>query len=289
MTSPAASISKQFIVGAGAKPPVAKYEASAPMSLENHPLVPPTTYHYLRLDWWGGARIVAAPSESPPGLYQETSEPTCNPFASVCTKLAGLGSSTARWSWSYSELADSLESPSASPVRLIRSTGSTTFALLEGLDDSADFGDTKEIIDIQSEGKFTWTNITFLVDSDPRVRSSAWFSTTSTFTKPDDPSRRALLWKANGLNPWWSGQRTLDDFDNVRYSCITANCSRDITLTRIFDNTIVAKFTLPRKFSWGLLGMLQVLEPVPEGLLDLIFCAMYIKYLRDEVSRSFPI
>lgn len=139
--------------------------------------------------------------------------------------------------------------------------------MLEESGDWSEFGDEKGIIDFEIE---------------------AWFGTTSTFTKTDDLAKRALLWKANGLNPWWSSQRTLDDFDNVRYSCNTAACSGTITLTRLSDDSIMARFILPNKFIWGVLGTLQVLEPVPEDLLELIFCAIYVKYLRDEVSTSFP-
>ncbi|KAG8904518.1 hypothetical protein FRC01_008692 [Tulasnella sp. 417] len=167
--------------------------------------------------------------------------------------LPGLGSSTDGWIESDSELAEALDAPSASPIRLIRNTGGYTFALLEGLEDSAE-----------------------IINADPRVHSSALFKSTSTFAKADDPSRGALLWKANGLNPWWSRQRTLDDFDNVRYSCITATCSGNITLTRLSDDKIVARFTYP-KLSRNILGIVQVLEPVSEELLDLIFCAMYVK------------
>ncbi|KAG8920650.1 hypothetical protein FRC00_009714 [Tulasnella sp. 408] len=112
--------------------------------------------------------------------------------------------------------------------------------MLEESGDWSEFGDEKGIIDIQIE---------------------TWFGTTSTFTKTDDLANRALLWKANGLNPWWS---------------------------RLSDDRIMARFILPNKFIWGVLGMLQVLEPVSEDLLELIFCAMYVKYLRDEVSNSFP-
>lgn len=67
----------------------------------------------------------------------------------------------------------------------------------------------------------------------------------------------------------------------------------------------MARFILPNKFIWGLLvsvpisrapllgaytcaqGMLQVLEPVPEDLLELVFCAMYVKHLCDDASSTF--
>ncbi|KAG9034658.1 hypothetical protein FS837_002162 [Tulasnella sp. UAMH 9824] len=115
-----------------------------------------------------------------------------------------------------------------------------------------------------------------------------WFGTTSTFTETDDLAKRALLWKVNGLNPWWSRElsTTSTMFGIPALQRLAQEPSRH--LTRLSDDTIMARFILPNKFIWGVLGMLQVLEPVPEYLLELIFCAMYVKYLRDEVPNSFP-
>lgn len=237
------------------------------MSLEQ-PLVPPAAYYYLRSGWWGGARIVAVPPDDPPSnrnqetspLISNDSEPSCNPFTTMCEKL-GCGSGTDGWIGSYF----ASDPPSTSPTHFIQRKGATTFTLVEGSGDQSKSRDAEGSIDFQIE---------------------ACFGTTSTFIRTNDPSRRALLWKADGLNPWWSTQRTLDDFENVRYSCHTEFCSESITLTRLSDNTVVARFTRARfKFTWGLIGMLQILEPVPEELLDLILCAIYAKFLLDEGRR----
>ncbi|KAG9023433.1 hypothetical protein FS837_005814, partial [Tulasnella sp. UAMH 9824] len=51
----------------------------------------------------------------------------------------------------------------------------------------------------------------------------------STYTQTDGASQHAIMQRVEGLNPWWSIQRTLEDFKGVRYSCRTDHWTGDIT------------------------------------------------------------
>ncbi|KAG8891300.1 hypothetical protein FRC00_013948, partial [Tulasnella sp. 408] len=138
MTSPPAYASTQFAWSSGMRPPITKYGATASMSKEQ-PLVPPATYDYLRSGWWGGARIVAVPpDESPSNRDQETSplisdasDPTCNPFTSLCERL-GSGLWTDGWLKSSFGITGASDPPSTSPAYLIQRKGVKTFTLVEG-------------------------------------------------------------------------------------------------------------------------------------------------------------
>ncbi|KAG8904519.1 hypothetical protein FRC01_008693 [Tulasnella sp. 417] len=237
---------------------------------KEEPLVPPATYHYIRSGWWGSARIVTAPpDESPSNRNQETSplisdvsEPACNPFTTLCERLG-----------CYFGITDVSDPPSDSPTHWIQRKGVKTFTLVEGPGDRPESRDGEGTIDFEIEGKLTWAKKILVVWDDIDL-----YQDKGTF-----PAGAVV----EGQRPKSVVEhRTLDDFDNVRYSCHTAFCTGDITLTRLLDNTVIARFIRARfKFTWGLIAMLQILEPVPEELLDLIFCAIYAKYLLDEERR----
>ncbi|KIO26582.1 hypothetical protein M407DRAFT_243682 [Tulasnella calospora MUT 4182] len=233
------------------------------------PLIPPTTYQLQHEGCNNNARVWALPSSSSFRNSQKKSSslitdasPTFNPIATMFRRSAPdskdvLGGGE----FPGFNVIDPVETP---PTHCIRKVTGRTYALFEGPGDQGEYSHARKIMDFQTETCKT---------------------SVSTYTQTEGASQHAIMQRVEGLNPWWSIQRTLEDFHGVRYSCRTDHWTGDITLTRLFDQTVIAKFIRAR-FSWTGIGMLHVLEPLQQDLLDLVLSSIYIKYLCDRQRRQ---
>ncbi|KAG8851216.1 hypothetical protein FRB96_009419 [Tulasnella sp. 330] len=89
--------------------------------------------------------------------------------------------------------------------------------------------------------------------------------------------------KGPGGEPFWSCNRSFDDFDGVHYK-IETTFFCDFTITRTDDGVPVARF-IRTKFSWSELGKLTILVPTPPALLHLLLSTTHMKYLQDRKRR----
>ncbi|KIO26579.1 hypothetical protein M407DRAFT_243681 [Tulasnella calospora MUT 4182] len=233
------------------------------------PFIPPATYQLQRDGWGSNARIWALSPSSSLNYSQRTSSslitddsPTFNPIAAMFRRSAS-DSKDALGGGEFPgfHVIDPVVTP---PTHCIRKVTGRTYALYEGPGDHDEYSHARKVMDFQTE---------------------ACFGTTSTYTQTDGASQHAIMQQVKGLNPWWSIQRTLDDYEGVSYSCRTDHWTGDITLTRLFDQTIIAKF-IRAKFTWTGIGMLHILEPLQQDLLDLVLSSIYIKYLCDRERKE---
>lgn len=256
MDSPTSDTSTAFDFRSVPMPQTKGYRPLPSMSTEQ-PLVPPATYHYRRDGWFGAVRIWNVPSDQS-GSKKESSlmnedSATCNPFATCLRSIGCL----AEDEFDDGDIHESGPQNifATPPSHSIRRTGWRWYALSERPEDES--GEEKRVIDFQTE---------------------PWWGTTSVYDQTDDPSRQGVMCQSG----WLSIQRTLNDFEGVRYSCRTAYCSGDITVTRLSDNVVIARLSRANwRFDWGRLGVLDVVEPVSRDLLHLIISAIYIKFLVD--------
>lgn len=263
MDSPISETSTVFDSGPLPTSHSKEYRPSPSMSTEQ-PLVPPATYHYRYEGWGSTVHIWNVPLDTSASkknsFWADGDSPTCNPFATLLRSLGGY-SEGGEFSGGDIDGLGAKDLFATPPSHFIRRTGWRWYALSEGPPDQSESDDDKRVIDFQTE---------------------SWWGATSVYNKTDDPSRHGVMFQAT----WFSIQRTLDDFDGVRYSCKTSWCSGNITLTRLSDDVVIARLILPRfRFDWRLLGMLQVVEPVSQDLLHLILSAIYIKYIVDRERR----
>ncbi|KAG8895179.1 hypothetical protein FRB99_000715 [Tulasnella sp. 403] len=112
------------------------------------------------------------------------------------------------------------------------------------------------------------------------------FRTSSRYTELKGERRKAAMFKLKGRggNPWWSVNRTMDDFDGVRYKWKTS-FGDSLDCIRSDDGVLVAHFHRS-KFSHKKMGEFEVKEPVSPELLHLLFGACMVKYMVDKERRE---
>ncbi|KAG9029207.1 hypothetical protein FRB95_005577 [Tulasnella sp. JGI-2019a] len=114
--------------------------------------------------------------------------------------------------------------------------------------------------------------------------------------------------KGEGGEPFWSFNRSFDDYDNIHYK-ISTSFFDDLTITHTEDKVVVARF-VRTKFSlheivstisvqiqlssrigansrlMGSQGKLTILVPVSPSFLHLLLCTTYMKVLQDRRRRQ---
>ncbi|KAG9007789.1 hypothetical protein FRB94_001691 [Tulasnella sp. JGI-2019a] len=115
-------------------------------------------------------------------------------------------------------------------------------------------------------------------------REGCW-DHTSTISDPENANSVTMgKSKGEGGEPFWSFNRSFDDYDNIHYK-ISTSFFDDLTITRTEDKVVVARF-VRTKFSLHEIGKLTILVPVSPSFLHLLLCTTYMKVLQDRRRRQ---
>ncbi|KAG9013598.1 hypothetical protein FRB94_001703 [Tulasnella sp. JGI-2019a] len=129
---------------------------------------------------------------------------------------------------------------------------------------SGDGGETgRKLMDIQQEG--------------------CW-DCKSTYTNADAKTTVMSKFKGEGGEPFWSVNRSFNDFDGVHYK-IQTGWFDDLTITRTEDKMVIARFDRT-KFTIHEIGKLTILAPVTPSFLHLLLSTTFMKYLQDRTRRQ---